>query len=70
MRYPFYRHADVAILYAFIGLFAFSFLVSLFYHFPEGFIVSAVGFFALLIILIGHEIIIVLLDIKNSLLRR
>jgi len=67
MRYPFYKHHDIKILYIFMGIFAIGFLISLFYHFPEGFIISAMGFFALLIVLIGHEIIIVLLEIKKKL---
>lgn len=69
MRYPFYKHHDIITMYIFIGLFAISFLVSLFYQFLQGFIISAVGLFALLIILIGHEIIIILLDIKRVLIK-
>jgi hypothetical protein len=67
MRYPFYRHSDIIILYLFIGIFAIGILASLIYQVAEGFAISAVGFFALLIVLIGHEIIIVLLDIKKIL---
>jgi len=67
MKYPFYKHHDIKILYVFIGLFALGFLVSLFYQFMQGFIISVIGFFALLIVLIGHEILIVLLEIKKKL---
>ncbi len=66
MKYPFYKHTDIKILYIFIGFFAVGAIVSLFYKFMQGFIISVIGFFALLIVLIGHEIIIVLLDIKKK----
>ena len=69
MKYPFYKHLDIKILYIFIGLFVIGFLVSLFYSFMQGFIISVIGLFALLIILMGHEIIIVLLDIKKKLVK-
>jgi hypothetical protein len=69
MKYPFYKHHDIKILYIFIALFAVGFTVSLFYKFMQGFILSVIGFFALLIVLIGHEIIIVLLDIKKKLVK-
>ncbi len=67
MKYPFYKHPDIKILYFFILLAVTGFLVSLFYMFIQGIILSAVLLFSLLIILIGHEIVIVLLDIKNKL---
>lgn len=66
MKYPFYKHHDIKALYIFIGLFVIGFLVSLFYSFMQGLILSIVGLFALLIILIGHEIIIILLEIKKK----
>jgi len=69
MKYPFYKHRDILTLYIFIGLFLIGAVISLFYKFMEGFILSVMGFFALLIVLIGHEIIIVLLDIKKKLVK-
>ena len=69
MKYPFYKHLDIKILYIFIGLFVIGFLVSLFYLFVKGLILSIVGLFSLLILLIGHEIIIILLDIKKKLVK-
>ncbi len=66
MKFPFYKHSDVKILYIFIGLFTIGFLASLFYMFIQGIIFSITGLFSLLIVLIGHEIIIILLDIKNK----
>jgi len=67
MKYPFYKHHDIKILYIFIGFFIIGFLISLFYFFTKGLVLSIVGLFALLIVLIGHEIIIILLEIKNKL---
>ncbi len=66
MKYPFYKHFDIKILYIFIGIFVTGFLISLFYMFIQGIILSIVGLFSLLIILIGHEIVITLLEILNK----
>jgi hypothetical protein len=66
MKYPFYKHFDIKILYIFIGLFIIGSLVSLYYMFIQGLIFSVVGLFSLLIVIIGHEIMIILLDIKNT----
>lgn len=69
MKYPFYKHFDIKMMYIFMGIFLAGFLISLFLQFPQGFIISAFGFFTLLIVLIGHEIIIILLDIKKALIK-
>lgn len=70
MKYPFYKHKDILTLYIFIGIFVVGLITSLFLQFFIGFALSGVGLFALLIVLIGHEIMIILLEIKNSLRKR
>lgn len=66
MHYPFYRHADIKILYIFIGIFTCAFFTGLaFLHvdiWTRIIVSSAVGIFALLIVLIGHELMILMLD--------
>ena len=62
MNYPFYKHKDIRALYFSIIFFVSLFLSSVFTSWFKVRLISELALVLLTITLIGHEIIIVLLD--------
>jgi len=62
MKYPFYKHKDIQILYVCMVVFGVLLVMNIFLGFKSAYILSTIGFFFCLILLIGHEILIVLME--------
>ena len=62
MNYPFFKHKDIRILYWSITSFIILFISSLIFNLFKLRLLSQTALVLLTILLIGHEIIIVLLD--------
>jgi len=66
MNYPFYKHKDIRALYFSIIFFASLFLSSVIGNWFKIRLLSELALVLLTITLVGHEIIIVLLDKKRG----
>ena len=66
MNYPFYKHKDIKRLYLAISVFAGLFIGSLIFNLFKIRLISELALVLLIITLVGHEIIIVLLDKKGG----